>query len=192
MHQIQRPKIHRVADLWKAYAENILAADPNTYSRRAVHYSKIPHYYIYRKLERGVEDVMDYAMFKNILETYFSYAKDVIIEGQAFPLGFGLGNIEARRIERNFKNKAIDWKSTMAQEKGPDGKIKQYIYHLDEDYCRIAWGKVSGPSACPGSKKYAFEPTPDDGTGKGFVPEFFTALNKDVTLKYKYKYYPYT
>jgi hypothetical protein len=181
------PKVHRVMDMYKVYAQKLLADNPEYWSK--YNYSlKISNYTIFRKENSKVLEVMSYPLFKKILQVYFTQAKEIIIMGGEVNLGNQLGCIAPRRVERNFKNKQVNFAATAKQPKDDKGKPTKIIYYMEEDWCRIGWSKGGGVKNI---MFYKFEPTPGDMRGGGFKYEFSQALIQNPLLKYKYKYYPF-
>lgn len=181
------PRIYRTADLYKEYARLVLKENPEYWGGYSKPH-KMSNYWVFRREGHKVIEVISYPVFRRVLEEYFTAAKLVIIEGGELNLGNNLGVIAARRVERNHKNKVINYQATALQPKNAQGKPEKIVYYTDDDWCRIGWrksGKVRN------HKFYKFEPTPDDGRGGGFRAEFSRALMLNPLLKYKYRYYPY-
>lgn len=186
-----KPKTYRIGEIYQDYVKKILSENPEYWSRYSKT-QKTSNYWVYRKEYNNgnwsVVEVISYPVFKEILTEYFVRAKEAIIAGAELNLGNDLGIIAARRVERNHKNKAVNWAETNKQPKNEKGKPSKIIYYTDDDWCRIGWVK-SGK--LKNHKNYQFVPTPDDARGGGFVKEFSRALMLNPLLKYKYKYYPY-
>lgn len=190
--QTNRPlPIHRVDAIYKQYAKQVLKENPEFWGRYSRNH-KMSNFWIYRREykngERSVVEVISYPVFREVLAVYFTEAKTVIIEGGEVNLGNNLGVIAARRVERNHKNRAINFAETAKQPKKENGKPAKIIYWTDDDWIRIGWIK-SGKIA--NVKNYAFVPTPDDTCGGGFKAEFSRANMADPLLKYKYRFFPF-
>lgn len=181
---------HSVIDMWIDYAKKLLANNPEYYSRKR---KGRPHDTIYRKNGDKTEVVMNYTLFRKIIEFYFDKAKTEIINGNAINMTNRVGKICAKRVERDFRKKsAINWKETKKQpivEVDGKSKYKNTIYFTDKDWCRIGWFKVNNIDLT--TTIYEFKPTSPSWDGsKGFVAEFSKALINNPILKYKYLYQP--
>ena len=121
-----------------------------------------------------------YDLFRDICEKYNMEAMNRVLQGETLPLGFGLATLSIVRIERDYSNPAVDWKSTMENKErllteegydeedlyskdNPEG-IKYFIYHTDDWYARFYWQK----SRCrvPNKSAYAFRATRGDKGNK--------------------------
>lgn len=171
-------------DIWYAYAARVLKENPEWWSKYA---KTTSHYYIYRKTENNkVEEVMNYARFRQITEMFLDRARSAIIDGKAIHFSSGMGKIAARRVERDFRNerqKQVDWKSTR--------KHNKMIFYTSDDWIRIAWYKTN---FIEGSFVYEFRPSGESSArrGTGFRTEFSKANEKDPLLKYQYHFVPLT
>ena len=175
-------------DIYRAYGNELLRRNPTWWGKYDYSVRSYKNYYIYKKLPGGgVEEVINYRKFKLILEIYLREAKRAIIQGSQFNLGNYMGFIAARRVERNFNNPKVNWQETEKQPKTEKGKASKLIYFLDDDWCRIAWNKVTKSLA---QVQYRFVPT-GGALGVGFKTDFVAALKHNPHLKYKYPYYPY-
>lgn len=140
---------------------------------------------------KSVKKIIDYSKFKQILAVYNKRAGDKIIEGKKVNLLNGLGYLVAKRVERNFNNKAVNWVETdkLRDENGElpirDGK-KVMIYFIDEDWCRVAWVKTT---AIRNISVYSFVPSGGQ-KGKGFRQAFSKALKDNPLLMLSFEYYP--
>jgi hypothetical protein len=126
----------------------------------------------------------------NIMTVFFAEAREKIIQGERLSLYQG-GFIHAKRIERNFRNKRVNWKETMRgemrfdEEKQKNVPVRK-VYYTEEDYCRIGW---SAKGHVPG---YKFSPTNSSKSKVGFKQQFSQHLIRNPHLKLSYIYYPYT
>lgn len=184
-----KPKKHLCLDIYQAYVKKLLRDNPSYWTRYA---NKISNYWVYRAVKTAdknyVETVISYPEFRNIIEQYFTRAKDYIILGHALNIGANVGIIEARRVERNFAHKIVDFNETMKQPIGEDGKRVKIIYFDDDDWIRIGWIKTDN---IPNRGLYKFKPTCADMRGGGFKAELSRANKRNPLLKYKYRYFPY-
>jgi hypothetical protein len=93
--------------------------------------------------------------YAEILETFFSEAKDYILNGREFKIPHRLGSLRIIKVKGDLKKLKVDWKSTkQLWEKDEECKEKkQLVYHLNEhtngDYYRLYFkkGKVKNISA---------------------------------------------
>ncbi len=142
---------------------------------------------------RKVKLVIDFITFKKILTLYNTKAGDRIIEGERLNLLNGLGFLLARRIERTFSTKKVNWGETNKQRDSLTGELpvdpvtnkKKLIYHLDEEYCRIHWERAHGVKNL---SVYRFEPTGGQ-PGKGYRQKFSKANLDNKLLRLRYKYH---
>lgn len=179
-----------VLDMYCAYARKLIEENPGYWAK---YHQRIKCYYVCRCVKENgkstVEVVISYPEFRKIMETYFTIAKEMIIEGGELNLGHNLGYILARRVERNHRNKMVNFNETRKQPIDPStGKRERIIYYDDDDWIRIGWEKVG---KVPNSRFYRFSPTNDDNHGGGFKKQLSLANQKNPILKYRYKYYPY-
>lgn len=195
-----KPKIHHVEDMYREYALSLLAANLD-WKGTLCSNCKIKNGTITRpydafdnKLKNKRMVVMTYQMFSKIVQTYFTYAKEAIIQGEVLSLGNRLGKITAVRIQRNFKNKTIDYPETAKQPKvWSEEKQKmvasKVIYYITEDYCRIKWFKTR---SVKNDYLYEFEPA-KQGSGNriSLTTMLCTALTETPLLRFKYVYYPF-
>lgn len=184
-------KTKHAKDVWKAYALQLLGLNAEWWG---VYHNKIHNYYVYRNVlidgKPTVEEVFSYGLFKQIVDEFFIAAKQEVIAGSAVNLGNHIGKVCARRVERDHGNKQINWGRTRLQpliEK--DGKMvpKNYIYHIDDDYCRIGFHKTG---RVKNETVYEFAPTEDNKMGTGFKQEFTKALRSNTLLKYRFLFQP--
>lgn len=181
-------------DIWQAYVKDLLKENPEYWTRYANYTS---NYAVYRKAGVKVEEVMNYKRFRKILDTYFSRAKKMVIEGMAVNITGNVGKICARRVERDYRKKKqfmINWNETRKGPLIPDpvipGKLKYktIIYFTGDDWCRIGWhktGKITNETV------YEFKPSARSWDGKtGFEMEFNKAMQADPLLKYQYLFFP--
>lgn len=179
-----RPKTLGCKDVYKAYAKELIRQNEGYWG---AYHQKISNYYVYRKEGNKVVEVTSYKRFRAIIETWFSSATDYIISGQVLSMGNNVGKIGGRRVERNFKNKQIDWKKTNAMWEAK-GERKGHVYHLSDEWCRIGWNK---PCKIKNEHFYRFSPAEGNERGEGFKQRFSEANRIDQNLKYRYQYFPY-
>lgn len=173
-------------DIWVEYARTLLLKFPDL---RGVYKDRISNHTIYK----GNREVTSYTIFAEVMGTFFSLAKEAICQGQTLVLKSRLGNIRARRVERNHKTKTINYARTAQQPKVYSEEKEKWlpsriIYHTSDDWCRIGWNRNK---ATPSSQLlYEFKPAKDLRSGKGFNQMLSKALNENPYLKYKFTYYP--
>lgn len=179
-----RPKTFTCKDVYKAYAKHLIATNEGYWGR---YDQKMSNYYVYRKESTKVVEVMSYPRFRAVIDTWFNKACGYIIDGQVLSMGNNVGKIGGRRVERNYKNKQIDWKKTQ-ELWAKKGERKGHVYHLSEEWVRIGWNK---PGKIKNEHLYRFTPAEGNDSGKGFKMEFSEANKSNPQLKYRYQYFPY-
>lgn len=195
MSRMAVKEIHTVKDIWVAYAIRLLNENPDWWSVYSCSY-KVSHCFIYRKVGTRVEEVMSYPRFRKTIETYFTRAKQSIIQGEALNIRSSVGKICAKRVERDFRKKGqrnVNWQKTKQQplvwnEEKQKMVYAKIIFYVNKDWCRISWSKNGHVK---NETMYEFTPANrnSDGTS-GFKLEFTQALEKDPFLKYKYLFNP--
>jgi hypothetical protein len=183
---------YHIKDIWNAYSMKLLSQNPEWWGR-AKH--GMPAYNLYRKYTDAkgklcVLNVLDYGTFSEVIRLYFERAKEEIIQGKSINMFGHLGKIYARRVERNFKNKAVNFKATSQQPliEQEDGSFKRakIIYYTSDDWCRISWYK---PAIVANKALYEFKPTKNLRNGKGFNQMLDKALTENKALRYRYPYF---
>lgn len=187
--KVYKPRKHLVLDIYQAYVKKLLRENPTYWTRYDKH---TRNYWVFRTVKEGgqsrVDTVISYAEFRSIIEHYFNRAKDYIIMGSTLNMGSQIGYIAARRVERNFSKKIVNFYETAKQPKTPEGRPSKIIYWEDDDWIRIGWEKTT---QIANIGVYKFTPTHDDMRGGGFRREFSDANKRNPLLKYKYRYFPY-
>lgn len=135
---------------------------------------------IYKVVDYVKTPVIDYALYYSVLCLFNKKAAEAIIQGERLRMGFGLGYLEARCVERNFNKPKMNMPATMAARRAGDKDAR--IYYTDEDYCRISWKKTGNVKNSYG---YQFKPTFD------FKKAFSAALIGSPLLKYRYPFDEY-
>lgn len=190
----QESKTHHLEDMWKVYANRILNKNPHWFGKT---HNKIENFYLYQEVTNKKDGVkkfvlmFSYERFRRIIETYFDLAKEYIIEGYALDLTHYLGKLAMRTVERNYKNRKIDFNKTKKQPiiVGEDGikRRAKIIYHIAEDWCRVGWHKYG---MLKNETVYQFSITKNLKSGKGFNQMIIKALTEQPELKNQYLYYP--
>lgn len=189
-----KPRTYYLKDIWESYAATLLAASPEWWG---IVHNKVQNYYLYRKYtddkgRNNVIEVFSYDKFRGIIETFFSLAKEAIIQGEALDMTSGVGKICPRRVQRNHTHKTINFHKTKLQPKvwsEEHGKEirKKIIYYTSDDWCRIGWHKFG---KMKNETMYEFTITKNAKSGVAFNQQFDKALKADPLLKYKYIYFP--
>lgn len=181
---------HTVVHMWDAYVKRILNENPTWWSKAR---KTVGKFYVYRPDGDGQVEVINYEIFRTIIEDYLNLAKKAIINGECLYLS-SVGRICAKRIQRDFrgKKKSVDWKrSHAAGVTTVDGKKKfnKLYFRTEDDYCRIGWFKA----AIENISMYMFLPAKpgiSDREGGGFSKQFSNALISDPLLRFKYLFCP--
>lgn len=183
--RLSKPRTYTAKDIYKEYAKQLLKDNAEWWGK---YDKKMPNYWIYKQEGTTVQPMMSYPKFRNIIETYFHRAQKYIIRGEVLSLGNNLGKIGGRRVERNHKNKQVNWAKTKAMW-DRKGEKKGLIYFTDEEWCRIGWNK---PGKIKNEKFYRFTPTEGNSrTDVGFKKLFSAANLADPLLKLQYRYFEY-
>lgn len=190
-------KTYHVLDIWNSYCLNLIASNEDWVgmTKRSMPQKNMLYYSMYRKYKDGgkfvVIEAINYTTFSKIITDFFALAKERIIQGEALNLLNWLGKICARRVERDHRNKSIDFVKTAKQPLVWNEEKQKYcrkiIYYTTDDWCRIGWHKTN---LIKNSSVYYFKPTKNLRSGAGFNQQFSSALRKDPALKFKYIYYP--
>lgn len=180
------PKTYYLKDIWVAYSIKLLQGDKEL---RGKYKDKIPNWTIYK----GNRVVITYKTFSESMHTFFELAKERVCQGDTLVFKGRLGNIRARRVERNHAKPTVNFARTAAQprvwnEEKQKTVPSKVIYYTDDDWCRIGWHKGKFPETP--FVYYEFRPTKDLRSGRGFNQMLTKALNERPFLKYKFIYYP--
>lgn len=92
--------------------------------------------------------------YTNVVELYYKYARDEILEGKTFKLGQKLGKIRIKKYRRTFNKPKLDIAETLKLYRQG---IKKKVYYTDDYWYRWYWEKKS----CQIANKtvYSFRPT---------------------------------
>lgn len=188
------PKVYHLKDIWKAYSYTLLAANPEWWGRykNGVTNSSIYRKYLDAEGRKIIIEVFSYIRFRKIIETYFSLATEAIVKGKRLDLTSGLGHICIRRIERDHKNKKVDFHKTSKQpmvwnEQEQKNVRAKIIYHTDDDYLKVGWHKFA---RITNETMYELRISKNSSTGTAFNQLLTIANKRDPLLKYKYIYCP--
>lgn len=166
--------------MYRWYIQKMLRANPTYWTEYDQAIRKKGIVILMKKDLTGKDQVhMSYTWFRAIIEKNNSKARTYVINGYKYNLGFGLGYLLARRIERDFSKPRVNVVATVLHRKSSN--TKDTIYYLDDDYCRIAWHKVGDVR---NESVYLFKPCKD------FRLTFSQALFDNPVLKYKYLFFP--
>lgn len=140
-----------------------------------------------------VVEVMSFARFQQVLDSYFIKAKECIIAGEGLKFGNGLGCIQGMHIERNHENRVINWHETKKQKliDMEDGtkSYERLIYFMEDSYIRIGWVRAN---KLRNEQTYRFDPSKEKRKGgRGFLDMFVSANMANPNLKLQYPFYPY-
>lgn len=142
---------------------------------------------VYDFYKEELQGELDWTKFREICDEFNQMVMDeIILKGGEFNMGSHLSSLSILRIERNYKNKQVDWKASneYKQELLDEGKElydpetgeghKWLIYYTDKWYCRFYWKK----SKCkvPNQSVYKFKPT---GGKKGNKTKLKQVLKSD-------------
>lgn len=191
-----KPRMWNPSDVYQQYALHLLASDPQCwgkYNVKAIQQARL-NFWIYKtvmvKGKPTVIEVINYKRWKRIMFAYFAAARiRIIFFGEGLSLG-RLGLIKARRVERNFSNRMINWAATAKVEKvEKDGKLvpKHYVYYDDPDYIMLGWRKYMSYT---NEAMYEFEASPRNRIGNSFKNQFIDANRANPVLKFLYEYIP--
>lgn len=81
-----------------------------------------------------------YPLYKTVLDLFNKKIADKILEGKSFNMGYKLGSIRIKKIERTPTNKVINWPETQALWE-EQGYKKDFVYFTDKYYYRWNWEK---------------------------------------------------
>lgn len=184
---IIKPRNHTAIDLYKAWCRKKVEEDPELSLGYDAFYKAHGLQVLYKgrvkksnRIVKQGEIIMNYQLFRKIVETYNKTAIELVVEGESFQLGNKMGTIRGKRVGRNFNNKEIDFEATrLARQQEPGHPA---IYRMDEDYCRVYWRK---PKYITNESIYNFF------IAITFKREFKEALKANPLLKYNYIYQPY-
>ncbi len=177
--------VQTTKDIYKRYAKKLITENPGYWGK---YQKRTKNYFVYKLDHKGIPTlVTSYPLFKSIVSTWFKGATQFIIDGYSLQLGNGLGQIAGRRVERNHKNKQVNWEASEAKW-SKTGVRKDPVYYIDEDWVRVGWTKTNKVRNC---YLYRFSPAEGNKSGKGFKKEFSLANKQDDRLKFKYKFYPF-
>lgn len=171
--------MHTAVDMYKAWCKEKLRDNPG-YTHEYDYVKKIPGARIIRDEQGNV--VMNYTLFRNILETYNRTAGDMIIEGKRLRLGKYLGIVQALRAEIKFGKLRVNWGATKrARKTEPTHPV---IYMTQEECVVIRWIK---PKRITNESVYHFAPAVN---GNGLRERFNEANRTDPLLRTQYKFIP--
>jgi hypothetical protein len=191
--ELKTDRIHLPKDLYMHFISTWVKANKDTKIVKIKGRRCVP----YELHDDKGEVLLTFTRWSNIVNTFIFEARDRIVDGEALTM-HQLGVIHGRRVERNFRNKHINWAETKKQPKvynetlGREAYVRK-IYHTEDDYCRIGWERRNAARTSNNQlKKFKFVPTSSNTNGKrGFKTQFSTAQFNNPRLKLKYIFYPY-
>lgn len=192
----QQSQVIGVKELYQAYVDKLLKENPDFWTLNNRGYNSVPRFYVYKNVSHRSggttpEEVISYPRFRAVLESYFRNARSRIIRGETFQLWNQIGSISARRVERNFSKKVVDWAATNRQNKRDPETGKLVLVYFDTpDWCRIGWNRPKSKKKISKIKQYEFKPA--DGRGKGgFNDEFREIMETTPAVRLAYDYHPH-
>ena len=93
-------------------------------------------------------------LYKYIISKFNKKLVKKVLEGKEFYLGYKLGTISIRRIERNFDKKSVNYFET---KKLKAQGIDKVVYYTDDHWFRWYWAKRR--CKVPNKSVYKFSPT---------------------------------
>jgi len=143
------------------------------------------------------EVLLTFTRWCNIVNTFIFDARERIVDGEALSMPC-IGVIHGKRVQRNFRNKHINWCETKKQPMvyNPQTGRTSYahkIYYSEDVYCRIGWTRTEAKTMSRTQiRRFKFVPTSSNSQGKrGFKTQFSSAQYNNPVLKLRYMYYPY-
>lgn len=183
-----KPKVFGIKDLYNNYVDKILLNNP-TFTTK-VGYS-LGRGYVFKE-DKSV--YIDYKIFKNITRLYYIKAGVSIINGQAFNLGTGLGNVFILRKGRNplikprlNRGESFKLKRLLEKEGKEVTNTNWKIYYVDEEFAMVAWHK---PIATENIAFYKFSAA-NGQPGKGFKQIMSRSICSNPKLLALYPFVPY-
>lgn len=175
-------------DVWRKFTAEIINLDPTCYIKPTKDKRYVGKEALIRRLDDGKEATLcTFSDFDTIIKTYFDNAAWDIVHGGKLLLGYGLGSVQVKRVDRGpFSKKMIDFKATRLH-KEKTGETKAIYYDPEGSYLRIAWEKSKH---IPNWKELGFFPTKrrsNTDTSCGFKAKLAHALSQDKFLINKYK-----
>lgn len=169
-------RTHTVIDMYRAWCEKTLAENPE-YTKGYDHHMRMPNIkVIYNK--KG-DIVMNYTMFRSILETYNLSAMEMVIHGQSMDISGNIGYLYGARIEVSFSKVRPDVIATcQIRRKKPDHPV---IYKTDDEYLRVKWKRIKPMN---NGSTYMFE------LAKGMKKKFSEANRNNIAIRAQYKFFP--
>lgn len=190
---IVTPRTWNARAIYLDFVEKLLKANPDYWTK----YSKscrMRHFWVYTTNNNKLIEIINFDRWKDIMHAYFMSARIHIIGGEGLNMGNFVGKIFPKRVERNHKNKQVNWKATHARPKVWNEEKQKWlpdvmIYYVDDEWIRISWSKTK---QLPNETVYTFIPCSGSKVSKGFQEQFSQENNKNPTLKLNYTYSAYT
>lgn len=180
--QLRKAKNHTVVDMYRAWCKKTLAENPSYYSPSKDIKMKLRGIRIICRKEEGKEVmIMNYTMFRLIIETFNKYAAEAIIHGHKFALASNLGYIAGSRMERNLDKIRCDIVATREARK--IDPTHPAIFYTNPLLYLIWWTKAH---QVKNETVYSFVPAKHT-----LKADFYRAIKTNPVLLTNYRYYPY-
>lgn len=180
-------KNHTVLDMYRYWCKQKVESSSEYYLKYDHCRSIKGIYILYERSFNGPDkQIMNYGLFRTIIELYNRRAIEFIIEGYELNLGSSLGYLFPATVERSFSRPKVDVHATLvARKKEADHPP---IYFMTQEYSLVRWRKRS---RLRNESVYVFRSA---GSGKkcknlGLKRSFSKALVANPILSYNYKYY---
>lgn len=183
-----KPATFGIKDLYQNYIDKVLENNPSFTCKM--------EYYVYRGgvYKPDGSKYTDYKIFKNVTRLYYIKAGVNLINGQAFDLGTGLGNIFILRKGRNpllkprlNKGESFKLRKAMIARGEELTQDNWKIYYVDEEYTTVAWHKAA---ATRNIVFYKFSAA-NGQAGKGFKQTMSKSIFSNPRLLAFYPFVPY-
>lgn len=122
---------------------------------------------VHRFYQRAYGEKIQKKNFSAICAEFNSGIVDLMLKGQDFNMGFNLGYLGIRRVDRDPRYPAIDWAEskkykeellaagTSLYDKDTGKGVKWHVYFTNSYYCRFFWTK--GLSSVKNKSGYRFD-----------------------------------
>jgi hypothetical protein len=145
---------------------------------------------IHKDYNEKAEEQISFKTFYDICSEFNLGIIDTILDGYEFNMQNNLGTLSIRKVDRDPRNKSVDWAETNRYKKELiDKGVKLYdsltgegekwqIYYTDKYYCKYHWAKYK--CLLKNKSAYRFDPT----RGLKGNKEKLTALLKSDDIAY--------
>jgi hypothetical protein len=158
-------------------------------------------------MAKGSKDIYDtylgmttspipYNLFKEILVKFNEGVSELLLEGEAFPMGYKLSDLQIVRKVRNPQKTQIDWGESYKEKKRLEAEEKPLydketgkgepwlIYHMGRDYYQFYWSK----KFCTVPNKMAYRFNATRGV-KGNKTKLTELIGRDPLVSIRFKTY---